>query len=240
MSDNNNGFLSNYGKKTDDGVPDEIVVRDAGLDYNYEEKSGFKKPANSGGYTPPLKKLPKFLIPVIAGSVIVLGIVLALVFLLNGGVEVTDLTGWTLSDAQLWANENEVKLKTDEQYNDSFEDGEVISQDIPPGETMKKGGFLTLTVSLGHDLSVMLPLPDLMSMTMEEVEAWADSNYMTKVRITTEYSDTVPSGNVIRFEINDNTVVDEVRRDTPIYVIVSKGPEDESSMRSPWFPISRQ
>jgi beta-lactam-binding protein with PASTA domain len=65
-------------------------------------------------------------------------------------------------------------------------------------------------------------------MTMQEVEAWAAENYMTKVRITTEYSETVVSGQVIRYEINDDTVVDEVKRNTPIYVIVSKGPEPQT------------
>ena len=51
---------------------------------------------------------------------------------------------------------------------------------------------------------------------------------MTKVRITTEHSDEVEAGKVIRFEINDERVIDEVRRDTPIYIVVSKGPEDET------------
>ena len=41
----------------------------------------------------------------------------------------------------------------------------------------------------------------------------------------------VPVGRVIRYEINDDTVVDnEVSRNTPIYVIVSKGPEDEEGL----------
>ena len=54
-------------------------------------------------------------------------------------------------------------------------------------------------VSLGHDLSVTLPLPDLMSMTKEEIEAWAE-NFMAKVRITAEHSLDVPVGRVIRYE----------------------------------------
>jgi beta-lactam-binding protein with PASTA domain len=46
-----------------------------------------------------------------------------------------------------------------------------------------------------------------MSMTRQEIDAWAAENFMTKVRITTEYSDTVEAGRVIRFEINDDRVV---------------------------------
>ena len=54
---------------------------------------------------------------------------------------------------------------------------------------------------------------------------------MAKVRITAEHSLDVPVGRVIRYEINDDTVVDnEVSRNTPIYVIVSKGPEEAKGL----------
>ena len=174
-----NSFLSNYNK----GVEENTAPS-----YQYEPKKDT-----------PGRKIPKLLIPVIAGGVIVLAIVITLVLVFNRGIEIIDLTGWTLSDAQLWANENGILLQTQEEYNDTYEEGEVFGQDIPAGTAIRKGDFLQLTVSLGHDLSVTLPLPDLKSMTMEEVEEWADNNYMTKVRITTEYSDTVASGQVIRF-----------------------------------------
>lgn len=228
--DNNNSFLSNYNK--DIGPPEEAVISNPSLGYKYEEKSDFKKPDDKGGgYMPPSRKLPKFLIPSIIGAVVLIVIVIALVLILGGGVKVIDFKGWSLSDAQLWASENGIMLKTNNQYNDSYDNGKVISQDVKPGDTISKGAFITLDISLGHDLTVTLPLPDIMSMTMDEVQKWADQNFMTKVRITTENSDTVPSGKVIRYEINDNTVVSEVRRDTPIYVIVSKGPEDASSIQ---------
>jgi beta-lactam-binding protein with PASTA domain len=230
---NNNGFLSNYGKNMGDmeEPASEVVVRDVDLGYKYEQKSGFKKPDHTGGSGLPPFRRPKLLVPIIAGAAVVAGIIIMLILLLNGGVAVIDLTGRTLSDAQLWANQNGVMLTTDEQFNDEYEANTIIAQDRAPGETVKKGEFLSLTVSKGHDMSATLEVPDIMSMTAGEIEAWADENYMSKVRITTEFSDTVPSGNVIRFEINDNTVVSEIRRDTPVYVIVSKGPEDQSAIQ---------
>lgn len=227
MSDNNS-FLSNYGKNMEPA--EEVVVRDAGAGYKYEEKSGFKKPELSGGYVPPRAGFRRFLIPAIAAAAVVLGIVLTLILLLGGGVKVPDMSGWTMGDANLWASQNNVMLKTVQQYNDTVDEGKVISQDIAAGGELKKGAFLTLTVSQGHDLSVTLPVPDFTSMTMEAVQAWADQNFMTKVRITSEFSDTIPSGKVIRYEITDNTVVDKLRRDTAVYVIVSKGLEDASSI----------
>lgn len=163
---------------------------------------------------------------VIAGAVILALAVTALVLFLNRGIEMIDLTNWTENDAQLWARNNGIMLQIEHEFNDEYEEGRVMSQSVPPGSRVKKNEFVKLIVSAGHDLSVTLPIPDFMSMTRQEIEAWAAENFMTKVRVTTEYSDTVEAGRVIRFEINDDRVVDEVRRDSPIYIIISKGPED--------------
>lgn len=151
----------------------------------------------------------------------------ALLFILlsQRGIHVIDLSGWPLSDAQLWADDQGIRLQMMEEYNDDVPSGRIISQDPKPGEKLKKGDFLKVTVSLGSDPNVLLPLPDLLSMTLEEVEAWAQENHMTRVRITTEYHDEIEPSRVIRYEINDDTVVDKVRRSTPIYVVVSKGKE---------------
>lgn len=220
----NNSFLSNYGKDMGESEPAaEVAVRDADLGYKYEEKSGFRKYQSEDGGYPPLRRPPKFLIPAVAAGVVVIAVVITLVLVLGGGIKVIDLVGKSLGDAQLWSNQTGVMLDKKEEYNNEYAVNTVIKQSVDAGNTIRKGEFLTITVSLGHDLSVTLPLPDLMSMTMSEVEAWRDNNFMTKVRITTEFSETVPEGNVIRFEVNDDSVTTEIRRDTPVYVIVSKG-----------------
>jgi beta-lactam-binding protein with PASTA domain len=230
---NNNGFLSNYNKNMDEagGPAPEIVVRDADLGFKFEEKSDFKKPELKGGGLPPLRR-PKLLVPIIAGGAVVIAAILILVLLLNGGIKVIDFKGMALSDAQLWASQNGVLLKIDEEFNDEYDASKIIAQSVEVGQTVKKGEFLTLTVSKGHDLSIMVELPDLMNMTMDKIQEWADTNFMSKVRITSEYNDTVPLNNVIRYEINDNAVTgSQVRRDTPLYVIVSKGIEDQSTVQ---------
>ena len=229
--DDGNSFLSNYNKGRDEGssgAPQEGAEGKAG--FKYEEKSGFIKPPKSG-IRPPSRKPPKLSIPILAGAAVIVVAVIVMIVLLSGGVKVIDLKGWSITDAKLWADEKGVMLQAEQEYNDEYEENAIISQDAEPGSRIKKGDFLKITVSLGHDLSVTLSLPDLMSMTVDEVEAWAEQNHMTKVRVTSEYNDTIPVGNVIRYEINDSTVVDEVKRDTPIYVIVSKGSEDESSIQ---------
>ena len=230
MSDNNE-FLSNYGKgKTEEA---EIVVRDAPLpSYQYEQKSDFKPPENRGGMPPAPPGPKKLIIGITIGAVALIVVVLLLVFLLNLGVPMIDLTGKTLSEAQLWANDQGIKLQVAEEFNDENDTGVVFAQDVEPGTRVKKDAFIHVSVSKGHDPSVTLELPNLKSMTMEEVQKWADDNFMTKVRITTEYSNTVPLNDVISYTVNDETVTgDTVRRDSPIYIVVSRGPEDETAVQ---------
>ena len=232
MSDNNS-FLSNYTKKDGEAntpVPQKHEIpatASAEPSFKYEQKSGFKKPAPKDP-TPPRPEdgnRKKLITAIAAGGGVLVLLVVILVLVLGGGIEVRDFINGKLSDAQLWANENGMIITTENAYSDTVQEGYVIDQDTEAGSKVKKGSFIKLTVSLGPDLTVTLPLPDLTAMTADEVQKWADDNFMTKVRITTEFSADVAQGKVIRYEINDNTVVDEVRRDTPIYVIVSKGPE---------------
>ncbi len=243
MSDNNS-FLSNYSKKDGEQSSEVSAPEKKAADisspksFNYEQKSGFMKPERKEPRSPrPDDSNRKRLVTAIAvggGALVV--IIVVLLLLLGGGIEVKDFTKGKLTDAQLWANENGMIITTESAYDDTVEEGYVISQDVQAGSKIKKGSFIKLVVSLGHDLSVTLPLPDLESMTADQVQAWADENFMTKVRITAEYSANIPSGQVIRYEINDNTVVDEVRRDTPIYVIVSKGAEEAAAtVKAPDF-----
>lgn len=223
MSDNNS-FLSNYGSGGDKNGTTPPKT------YKYEQTSGFKKPARresppagpGGGKT-------KLIVALSVGGAVVILLVILLVSLLGGGAELPDLTNWTLTDVQLWARENGVLIQTEPVYSDGFDADRIIAQDKEAETRVGKGDFVRVTVSLGHDLSVTLPLPDIMSMSVQQIEEWADANYMTKVRITSEFSATVAQGQVIRYEINDNTVIDGVRRDTPIYIIASKGPEGEAA-----------
>jgi serine/threonine-protein kinase len=229
---NNNGFLNNYNKDMGETQQpaSEIVVQDIDLGYKFEEKSGFKKPQLEGG--PPPSRRPKLLVPIIAGCAVVIALVVILLLVLNGGVKVVDFKGKALDDAQLWANQNGVLLNIEEKFDDQYETNKIISQSVEGDKTIKKGEFLTITVSKGHVLAKTVKLPDLLSMTMDEVQSWADTNFMTKVRFTAEYNATVPANKVIRYEINDNKVAgSDIRRDTPLYVIVSKGAEDPNAVQ---------
>jgi len=235
MMEDKNTFLHSYKNKTqqqDENQQQDDLKGQQQSSVDYQTPTGFVKPEKKPALHPePARNRSKTIIMASSlSAVILVCVIIGIYFMLNQTVEVIDFTGWTENNAQLWAREHGVILQIEEAYNDEFEAGKVVSQSVASGTKIKKGDFIKLVVSLGHDLSVKVPLPDIMSMTREEIEAWAAQNYMTKVRITAEYSDEVEAGRVIRYEINDDTVVDEVRRDTPIYIVVSKGPEDKSAV----------
>jgi len=244
--DEKNDFLNAYKKKITNQQPDAnqpdqaadgspaIPAVPAGdseqtrpVDLHFEAKSEFvpvRPPETSGRI---YRRKPRRLVWI--AWVVVLAAALAaagLFWHFSRFIEMPDLAGWAVTDAQLWARENNIQLQIDEQYNDQYDADKIAAQGIAAGTRVKKGIFLPVVVSLGHDLTVELELPDLMNMTKEQIDAWIAANFMSKVRITAEYSSSVASGRVIRYEINDNTVVDKVKRNTPIYVILSKGPEE--------------
>ena len=233
--DDKNQFLENYKKKTAD-MKDFQGQEASSSDstpspLHFEEKSDFVEPHEiAGSQFSPTGRKSLLLVYSLIAIVVIAALVIGLIWYFNRGAEMIDLTDWTISDAELWARNNDVKLQTEPSYNDQFDVDKIFAQSVAKGETVSRGSFVKVSVSLGHDLTVELPLPDLMTMTKTDIDAWAAENFMTKVRITTEFSDTVPSGQVISFTINDNTVVDKVKRSTPIYVIISKGQEDPAAL----------
>lgn len=124
---------------------------------------------------------------------------------------VVDLVNWEAGDAQVWAKTNGVNIRVEQAYNDEFAAGKVISQDMAKGTRIKKGSFIKVSVSLGHDPYAVLPLPDFMSMTKDDIDAWVVGNFMANVRIVSQFSDTVTAGNVISFEVKDDSVVGKTK-----------------------------
>ncbi len=202
---------------------------------SFEEQTGFAPPSGGGSFVQEKKKLPWGYI--IIGAIALIAIIIFAVLLMRGtALPAMADEGWELNDVQLWADENSVLLRTEEEFSDTIAQNIVISQSPAAGETVGNGEFLQLVVSAGPDLSILVPVPDIMNMTVNEVEAWAAENLMTKVRITTEDSLTIPAGKVIEYTVNDNTVIDtEIRRDTPFYVVFSNGKGEGSAVELPNF-----
>ena len=240
MNDNND-FLKGYKDKNSDiEKPASSTVpkaEEAKEDMAFKENNSFRKPKNDyssrsyyqndRGYNQSNKTKNTITIVLSVFSVL---LIIAAIFIFSGKkINVPNFSGWKRNDFMLWASENEVLAQIDDQYNDNVEADIIVSQSTVSGSKIKKGDFVKVAISLGPNLSIELDMPDIKNMTVSEIEQWSEQNRMSKIRITSEYSATVPLGNVIEYEINDNTVVDKIKRDTPIYIVVSKGPEEEKA-----------
>lgn len=103
--------------------------------------------------------------------------------------------------------------------SDDYEEGYVISQDISSGERVKKGTQVHLTISQGSD---KVSVPDFVGETKDSAQELAsDSN--VKVSFTSEYSDTVEEGAIIRQAISEGT---KVKPGTVIGLTVSLGKKE--------------
>ncbi len=203
----------------------------------YEQKSEFVAPKQK----PKKEVQPKNtkLIAGIGGGILLLLVIgMTVFFALNGKTTLPNMEGWKEADTNLWASENSVMLRYTEAYSDEVAAGIVITHTPAEGEVVEKGEFLEVQLSLGADPSVMVAVPDLMSMSQAEIEAWASENHMSKVRITSQNSKTVEIGKTISFTVNDSTVIgDEVRRDSPVYVIMSNGTGENGNVTVPDFTM---
>ncbi len=214
---------------------DDVTELDKSL--NFEQKSDFQPPKSRGGdRMRPDRKNHKLSYIIWGCGVGIVILIVAIILILNQNVTLPDMVGWKNSDATLWATENDITVRYTEEYSDEVESGVIIAQEVEEGEKLRKGDFLELIVSLGPDPSIMVAVPDFTTMTKAEIEQWASDNHMTKVRITTEISQTIPMGELITYTVNDSSVIaDEVRRDSPIYIVFSNGNGKDGKVKLPDF-----
>lgn len=154
--DDKNKYLDSYKKKLGDHQEaqgaENSTPEEKPASLRFAEKSSFVRPGpvTTGGRSSAAagaRKPGKALFIYLAAAVI-LCVVLVWIWYNSRTVEVIDLSDWTVNDAQLWAGDNAIKLQIDEQYNDQFDEGKIISQDAKPGSKINKGSFLKITVSL--------------------------------------------------------------------------------------------
>ena len=224
--------LAPKGQATRENPTRQVAAPDENM--TYEERNAFYAPnkyspyaksgmSNGGGSGSGNQR-----IALVAILSVLLIVSIILLFSFTGKVKVLDFSDWEKNDFLLWASENKINAQIEEEYNDEVAQGKIISQLIPAGDIIKKNSFLKVYVSIGPDMSIEYYLPDIMNMTKDEIDQWAATNLMSKVRISAQTSDTIEKGKVISFQINDDTVIDKVRRDTPIYIIISKGSAEET------------
>ena len=105
------------------------------------------------------------------------------------------------------------------EFSDTVPAGEVISQSPAGGELALPGSAVDFVVSLGPQ---PVPVPNVIGATQANAEALIVAAELSVGNVTTEFSDTVPAGNVIGQNPIGGT---EVLPGTAVDLVISLGPQ---------------
>ena len=166
---------------------------------------------------------------VIAGTVIVVAIILYLIVALFNQVTVKNFVGTSLGDAKTWGITNKVTLEIETLFNNEYDNNFIITQSQDPGKKIRKGSILAFQVSKGPDPDEQIELPDFAAMNTNQIYGWKDQNKANNVNIMQENSETVEPNRFIRKEFNNPTITEtNYTRKDGLLIYMSKGTYDKN------------
>ena len=175
-----------------------------------------------GGF---FREHPKTKIAIIILGLILLFIVVFLItkIAIDGGItkklDVPNLVGKTLEEAQSEVDDLKLKLEVEEIASNEVEEGKIISQEPKPNtEKIKEGTSINIKVSKGPETA---ELPKLEGLSIEDARKTAEGLGIT-LKEETENSDKVQEGYVIR---QDTAVGSLVKSGDTVVVHISAGVE---------------
>ena len=127
------------------------------------------------------------------------------------------ITGMNQQDAESTLTANHLTGDFHDEYSETVSKGLVIRTLPTAGTSLDKGSTVAAWVSLGPERH---PMPQVIGLTRAAAEQAITNASLTVGTVTTAYSETVPSGQVISASQKQGT---ELRRDTAIDLVVSKG-----------------
>ena len=134
--------------------------------------------------------------------------------------EVPSFVDLQLTAAEALIEENGWDVETLEGREDGTAPGTVLRQDPAPGESLREGETVTLTVSLGQELRAVPT--DLVGLTLEEARVRLEQAGLVAAEPVLRFDEDVEEGRVVR--LVDATPT-EAETGTEITMVVSQGPE---------------
>ena len=141
-------------------------------------------------------------------------------------IEMPDFVGKTRSDVAAWVKQQGIEASGiifDDTYDFDSDEGQILSQSIAPGKKVKNNVKLNFVLSLGPDPEERIKVPDLETMTKEEIQEWINENKLLKTKTVTAYNNEVVENNVIDYSFS-GCDEDNFTRGCTLKINVSKGP----------------
>jgi eukaryotic-like serine/threonine-protein kinase len=163
------------------------------------------------------------------GVVIVIGLVAlgvaGFMLLRTKSYEVPDLVGIDQAVAVNEVSGNDWVIETERERSDEVPEIDHVVRTVPAaGEMLDEGETFVIVVSDGPELRT---IPELTGMPLTDVQALLTELRLVYVEGTSEFSETVPAGSVISWQVQDNASLvagAQVLPETAIVVNVSLGP----------------
>ena len=133
-------------------------------------------------------------------------------------VEVPDLRNMTLADATERLDSLGLVIEASEAFHEEIDAGRVVSQSVPPAESVAPDTSVAVVVSSGP---APIEIPDLRDVAYVEAAAWLTDAGLSPKR-QDAFDNDVAEGLVIRTEPAAGA---EVRRGAEVVVVVSRGPD---------------
>lgn len=191
----------------------------AETDYDDGQEEGEGKKKKKGKKKPMDKKKKIIIIASAAAAAIVLGLVIAFATGLLGGKEIKapDFKNMTLEEAQLAAQEYDIKIKkADEVISEEVEKGRIVSQDPKAGSKIKTGSTIRVNISKGLGDG---DVPDLTGKTEDELASYLEAAGF-KLGTVSEKASEEPEGTVLDQDPKPGSTAE---KGTAINVVVSDG-----------------
>lgn len=145
--------------------------------------------------------------------------IISLYFILNQKVQVTNMVGWSVTDAQSWASNNELTLVATSEYSLETEDT-IISQSIEAGENVSKKSTINIVVSLGADPDELIVIPDFdETWTKASILSWLKEEQISDYTFTTQLTNTGDSNYFVEYSLDVDK--DSFKRSDSISFVVT-------------------
>lgn len=123
-----------------------------------------------------------------------------------------DIASMTIEEINKWAIENNVKIKYNEEYNDTLPLGDVIKTSTQQGDVIDSSKTVEITISKGKLEMIKLT-------TVNEFINWAEEENID-YQVNYENSDTVKKDEIIKCSHDTGSLI---KNDDTVIVTVSKG-----------------
>jgi beta-lactam-binding protein with PASTA domain len=163
---------------------------------------------------------------IIAAAVLLLLAVASYFLFFSPKIEMPDFIGKTRSDVAAWVKQQGIVTSGvvfDDTYDFDSQEGTILTQNVPAGKKVKNNVKLNFMLSLGPDPEERIKVPDLETMTKDEIQQWINENKLLKTKTVTAYNNEVVENNVIDYSFS-GCDEDNFTRGCTLKINVSKGP----------------